>query len=321
MRKRLVGLAAVTLLVCLISITASAQNPNYGVEVDCEDTQIELEADPTNIVEGYLDCTITNPSVHLEKIYYDFRTNSAAMSSPNSGYITLNGGESEILEITITPSAGMWADTYTFEAIGYVVEVWGAPPPTYVGDSDSGTFTVLPYYDFETVGCSASFSDETYSLVDLRCLIENYGNTYDKFAMTVPQASIDAMTSYGFKPSPAISQSFELLYEYGFTSIEGAFIFEGDTSQWRDNDTLFSLNEVILVNLHSQGAESEGTPLVKPTSLPIQFSIEKEIVEDQYDTGGFLFAPGMTEVLLVFMLAFAFVRRGNDEDGRCGTRP
>ena len=99
MRKRLVALAAVTLLVCLISITASAQNPNYGVEVDCEDTQIELEADPTNIVEGYLDCTITNPSVHLEKIYYDFRTNSAAMSSPNSGYITLNGGESEILEI------------------------------------------------------------------------------------------------------------------------------------------------------------------------------------------------------------------------------
>ena len=99
MHKRLVGFATVALLACLFTTTASAQNPNYGVEIDCEDAQIELEADPTNIVEGYLDCTISNPSIHLEKIYYDFRTNSAAMSSPNSGYITLNGGESEILEI------------------------------------------------------------------------------------------------------------------------------------------------------------------------------------------------------------------------------
>ena len=61
---------------------------------------------------------------------------------------------------------------------------------------DTGTYYVPPYYDFEPVSCWASFSDDTYSLVDMRCLVENRGNTHDEYSLFVPQSSINAMESF-----------------------------------------------------------------------------------------------------------------------------
>ena len=307
-----------TMSCVLFCIPVTGQAVNYSVEVECDDETIEVESEPGNIVTGYLDCTFTNPSIHLEKIQYQVNSDYGGVTLiPRQGTLDLNGGESKILTIGITPNEGLWTGNYELTVYGTVVEVWGAPPPSYETDMDTGTYYVSPYLDFDPVSCWSSFSDDTYSLVDVGCWVENRGNTHDEYSLVVPQSAIDAMESFGFKSTPALSQSVDwFTYDIHHPMIEGGFVFEGDTSEWRDNDTLYSLNEVILVELHSQGAESEGSPLIEQASVPIQLAIEKEIVEDQYAPEGFLFAPGMIELLVVLLVAVAVARpHQGDENG------
>ncbi len=311
MRNLWISILFTATLICVFSLTTSAQSPNYSVEVECDDEIIEVGSEPGNIVTGYIDCTFINPSIHLEKIQYQVNSDyGGASMTPNQGYIDLNGGESEVLRIGITPNEGLWTGNYQLTVYGTVVEVWGAPPPSYETDMDTGTYYVPPYYDFEPVSCWASFSDDTYSLVDMRCWVENRGNTHDEYSLVVPQSSIKAMESFGFKSTPALSQSVDwYTYDIHVPTIEGGFVFEGDTSEWRDNDTSFSLNEIIMVELHSQGSQEEGAPMIKKLGMTAQMTVEKEFVEEQFGKEGFLFAPGFAETMLVIALAFVSFRR------------
>ena len=104
MRNLWISILLTATLICVFSLTTSAQSPNYSVEVECDDEIIEVGSEPGNIVTGYIDCTFINPSIHLEKIQYQVNSDYGGASiTPNQGYIDLNGGESEVLRIGITP--------------------------------------------------------------------------------------------------------------------------------------------------------------------------------------------------------------------------
>lgn len=306
----------IILMISLYSLPSSAQDVNYSVEVDCEEKKIELEADPNNIVGDNFECTFTNPSIHQEKIRYFVVMNSGTEVSPKSGEMVLDGGTSETIEFDIM-AVGVRSDTYRYDVIADVVEVWGAPPPDgYKRDIGSGNYTILPYYDFELDVCNAGFSYYSDSRISLSCWVINLGNAEDKFDMTISQDSKDALIDYGFKFNPQVSSSNDLIFGYTLVSVEGVFIFDGDTSKWSDNDTQYSLSEVVMVEIHSRGAVDKGKPVTKQASVPIEISIEKEIDGIQIGSGESLIASGIIESLVIVMLAFAFVRRETQYIGK-----
>ena len=67
-----------------------------------------------------------------------------------------------------------------------------------------------------------------------------------------------------------------------------------------------------MVELHSQGSQEEGAPMVKKLGMTAQMTVDKEFVEEQFGKEGFLFAPGFAETMLVIALAFVSIRRIND---------
>ena len=162
--------------------------------------------------------------------------------------MVLDGGTSETIEFDIM-AVGVRSGTYRYDVFADVVEVWGAPPPDgYKRDVDSGNFTILPYYDFELDVCDAGFSYYSDNRrINLYCWVINLGNAEDKFDMTISQDSKDALIEYGFKFNPQASSSNDLIFGYTLVSVEDVFIFDGDTSKWRDNDTEYFLSEAVMV--------------------------------------------------------------------------
>ena len=183
------------------SHTVSGQDIQYSVELECEQKIVEVDSDPANIIGGTTICTVTNPSMHSEKISISVSSNSEDVGVDFSdSSINLGAESSEDFTVTITPNGPMWASNYQITVLAEVVEVNGVPPPSYQSDESNVDYSVVRYTDFIIDECTAQSLTfgETPAPLSLYCMVYSGSNFYDEYILKVTEDSKSSLEKYGF---------------------------------------------------------------------------------------------------------------------------
>ena len=312
------------------SITVSGQDIQYSVEIECEQNSIEVDSDPSNIVSGTTICTVTNPSMHSEKIEISVSSNSEDVGVGFSdSSINLDAESSEDFIVTITPNGPMWASNYEITVLAEVVEVNGAPPPSYQSDESNVDYTVVRYTDFIIDECTAqslTFGDNPAPL-SLYCMVYSGSNFYDEYILKVTEDSKSSLEKYGFMfneqdygDGVQIAEDYD---GYAFFMIDDLFTIDQVTSEWTKVGGEYpsiSFKSSIDIEVESVYSRSQGTPHMEYSKVDVDAAmaydeeIHQDIVDEANNDESFLSSIGLMPTIVLIGIASVVKSRQTSRD-------
>ncbi len=312
------------------SLTVSGQDIQYSVEIECQQNSVEVDSDPTNIVGGTTICTVTNPSMHTEKIAISVSSNSEDVGVDFSdSSISLDAESSEDFTVTITPNGPMWASNYQITVLAEVVEVNGAPPPSYQYDESNVDYTVVRYTDFIIDECTAqslTFGD-TPAPLSLYCMVYSESNFYDEYNLKVTENSKSSLEKYGFAFNERdygdgiqIAEDYD---GYAFFMIDDLFTIDQVTSEWTKVGGEYpsiSFKSSIDIEVESVYSRSQGTPHTEYGKVDIDAAmaydeeIHQDIVDEANDDESILPSIGIMPTIVLVGIASVVKSRQTSRD-------
>ena len=329
---RALFVSGVIFALAFASLTVSGQDIQYSVELECEQKIVEVDSDPANMIGGTTICTVTNPSMHNEKISISVSSNSEDVGVDFSdSSINLGAESSEDFTVTITPSGPMWASNYQITVLAEVVEVNGVPPPSYQSDESNVDYSVVRYTDFIIDECAAQSLtfDETPAPLSLYCMVYSGSNFYDEYILKVTEDSKSSLEKYGFTFNERdYGDGIQVAEDYDgyvFFMIDDLYTIDQVTSEWTKVGGEYpsiSFKSSIDIEVESVYSRSQGTPHMEYSKVDVDAAmaydeeIHQEIVDEANDDDSFLPNIGLMPTIVLVGIASVVKSRqtSNDEN-------
>lgn len=312
------------------SFTVSGQDIQYSVEIECQQNSVEVDSDPANIVGGTAICTVTNPSMHSEKISISVSSNSEDVGVDFSdSSISLDAESSEDFTVTITPTGPMWASNYQITVLAEVVEVNGVPPPSYQSDESNVDYTVVRYTDFIIDECTAQSLTfgETPAPLSLYCMVYSGSNFYDEYILKVTEDSKSSLEKYGFTFNERdYGDGIQVAEDYDgyvFYMIDDLFTIDQVTSEWTKVGGEYpsiSFKSSIDIEVESVYSRTQGTPHMEYGKVDVDAAmaydeeIHQEIVDEANNDESILASIGMMPTIVLVGIASVVKSRQTSRD-------
>ena len=314
----------------LASLTVSGQDIQYSVELECEQKIVEVDSDPANIVGGTTICTVTNPSMHSEKISISVSSNSEDVGVDFSdSSINLGAESSEDFTVTITPNGPLWASNYQITVLAEVVEVNGVPPPSYQSDESNVDYSVVRYTDFIIDECTAQSLTfgETPAPLSLYCMVYSGSNFYDEYILKVTEDSKSSLEKYGFTFNERdYGDGIQVAEDYDgyvFFMIEDLYTIDQVTSEWTKVGGEYpsiSFKSSIDIEVESVYSRSQGTPHIEygkadvDAAMAYDEDIHQDIMDEENSDESFLASIGMMPTIVLVGIASVVKSRQTSRD-------
>ena len=322
--------SGVIFALALASLTVSGQDIQYSVELECEQKIVEVDSDPANIVGGTTICTVTNPSMHSEKISISVSSNSEDVGVDFSdSSINLGAESSEDFTVTITPNGPLWASNYQITVLAEVVEVNGVPPPSYQSDESNVDYSVVRYTDFIIDECTAQSLTfgETPAPLSLYCMVYSGSNFYDEYILKVSEDSKSSLEKYGFTFNERdYGDGIQVAEDYDgyvFFMIEDLYTIDQVTSEWTKVGGEYpsiSFKSSIDIEVESVYSRSQGTPHIEygkadvDAAMAYDEDIHQDIMDEENSDESFLASIGMMPTIVLVGIASVVKSRQTSRD-------
>ena len=183
MRSRLV---VFLLLIFALSVpfieNSSGQSVVAAVDLECNPVDggsVDIEVGPGASLTSYTICTVSNPTIHVEKIEIEVQADGLAVAAPGS--VTVAAGGEEEFQVNVRASSRMNTQARTLTVTATVQETSGFPPPNIASSESNNIVNIMQFAEFNVEMKSPITEVKTGTNLDLEILLYNTGNGVDKF--------------------------------------------------------------------------------------------------------------------------------------------
>lgn len=163
---------------------SSGQSVAAAVTLECNPPgggSINIEVNPGATLSGYTICTVSNPTVHVEKISITVQSSGMAVAAPGS--ITVAAGGEEDFQVSVRADSRMTTQARTLNVEAYVQEISGVPPPNSASASSSNIVNIMQFAEFNVEMGTPIVELESGSDYELDYFLYNTGNGLDAFKL------------------------------------------------------------------------------------------------------------------------------------------
>lgn len=161
---------------------SSGQSVIAAVDLECNpvgSSSVDIEVSPGSTLTGYTICTVSNPTVHVEKITIDVQADGLSVASPGS--ITVAAGAEEEFQVNVRAESRMSTQARTLSVTATVQEISGVPPPNTASSTSNNIINIMQFAEFNVEMRSPVVELRTGNNYELEFRLYNTGNGMDKF--------------------------------------------------------------------------------------------------------------------------------------------
>ena len=173
----------------------SGQGVTAAVDIECSPVNggsIDIEVSPGASLTGYTICTVSNPTIHVEKISIEVQSDGLATAAPGS--VTVGAGGEEEFQVTIRADTRMSAQARSLSVTATVQEISGVPPPNSASSTSNNIINILQFAEFNIEMLSPVAELQTGDSYQLEFYIYNTGNGIDKFNIRLDYDDSDSVS-------------------------------------------------------------------------------------------------------------------------------
>ena len=172
---------------------SAAQSTAAAVELECTapypSGTVEIEVYPGATLSGYTVCTVSNPSVHTEKIQIQVTADGLVISAPGS--FTLAAGAEEDFQVIVRADSRMTMSARNLVVTATVTETSGVPPPNNAESRVTQIINIMQFAEFSLELEEAIVTVYAGSDINLELKIYNTGNWVDRFLISMETESLE----------------------------------------------------------------------------------------------------------------------------------
>lgn len=191
--KLLVFLVLVFALSVPLVDNSSGQGVLAAVDIECSPVNggsIDIEVSPGASLTGYTICTVSNPTIHVEKISIQVQSDGLAAAAPGS--VTVAAGGEEEFQVTVRADTRMSAQARSLSVTATVQEISGVPPPNSASSTSNNIVNILQFAEFNVEMESPVAELQIGDNYQLEFMIYNTGNGMDKFNIRLDYDEVDS---------------------------------------------------------------------------------------------------------------------------------
>jgi len=177
---------------------SAAQSVVAAVELSCTapypSGSVEIEVHPGATLTGYADCTVSNPSLHTEKISIEVTADGLATAAPGSIYLA-SGDESDF-QVAIRADSQMAVQSRSLTITASVQETSGLPPPNIAESSVNMMANILQHAGLNLEMTNPVAMIETGTIESLQYKIYNQGNGIDQFILSTNGDVVNGVSAF-----------------------------------------------------------------------------------------------------------------------------
>lgn len=291
---------------------SSAQTATAAVNLECvppDAESIDIEVHPGASLTGYTICTVSNPTIHVEKISITVQGDGLVVAAPGS--ITVAAGSEEEFQVSVRADSRMTTQARTLYVEVYVQEISGVPPPNNANSDSTNIINIVQFAEFNVEMEYPIIELELGSNHQLIYALHNTGNGYDSFNILLDyDEKAGASFSLPITKVQAGSWSFPEFFRISVNS-------PNDGSDWiLDSSGRHTLQMVIEVTVESDFGCQQGDCLTTTMNQRIIFfqnqtveetsgsSLQSNTIDSQV-----LIYGGMGTVVFLVFGAFVIMRK------------
>ena len=188
---------------------AEAQTVTAAVDLTCTSPYpsgaIDVDVYPGATLTGYSICTVSNPTVHNEKISISVQADGLAVAAPGS--ITLAPGAEEDFQVVVRADSRMTMSSRSLTTTAQVTEINSVPPPNVAESTVNQIINIKQFSMLSVELVEANVEVYTGEKVTLEYKVYNQGNWIDKFLFS---ADFEQANELGYNlVMPAVSAEIE----------------------------------------------------------------------------------------------------------------
>ena len=171
---------------------SSGQGVLAAVDIECSPVNggsIDIEVSPGASLTGYTICTVSNPTIHVEKISIQVQSDGLAAAAPGS--VTVSAGGEEEFQVTVRADTRMSAQARSLSVTATVQEISGVPPPNSASSTSNNLVNILQFAEFNVEMESPVAELQIGDNYQLEFMIYNTGNGMDKFNIRLDYEETD----------------------------------------------------------------------------------------------------------------------------------
>tara|TARA_B110000444_G_C18835160_1_gene595531 strand:+ start:1380 stop:2429 length:1050 start_codon:yes stop_codon:yes gene_type:complete len=161
---------------------SSGQSVVAAVDLECNpvgSSSVDIDVKPGSTLTGYTICTVSNPTVHVEKITIDVQADGLSVAAPGS--ITVAAGGEEEFQVNVRAESRMSTQARTLTVTATVQEISGLPPPNIAESTSNNIINIVQFAEFNVEMRSPIVELRTGNNYELEFRLFNTGNGMDKF--------------------------------------------------------------------------------------------------------------------------------------------
>ena len=293
---------------------SSAQTVTASVELTCTSPYpsgaIDVEVHPGATLTGYSVCTVSNPTIHNEKISIQVQADGLAVAAP--GTITLGPGQEADFQVTVRADSRMTMSSRSLSTTAQVTEMSGVPPPNIAESTVNQIINILQFSMLSVEAVEPYLEVYTGDNIDLEYKVYNQGNWIDKFLLaTEYNENLDFQISV-----PLVAAEIDSMappYKFRIT-----LAAPSDGSEWPINsDGVHTLETEIYIEISSDfSCRYEGACNSVTVKQSIVF-LHNETVEEESESNALsgsiddqlLIYGGSGGGILLLLILFVVMRR------------
>lgn len=166
----------------LIDNSTAQGSMTAAVDLECippNGASIDLDVSPGSTLAGFTTCTVSNPTVHVEKISITVTADGLVVAAPGS--VTVAAGGEEDFQVAVRAESRMYTQARTLVVEATVQEISGVPPPNSAYSTSSNIISILQFAEFSVEMMAPVVELEVGSDYQLEYNLYNTGNGFDKF--------------------------------------------------------------------------------------------------------------------------------------------
>jgi len=166
----------------LIDNSTAQNSMTAAVDLECIPTNgasIDLDVSPGSTLTGFTTCTVSNPTVHVEKISITVTADGLVVAAPGS--VTVAAGGEEDFQVAVRADSRMYTQARTLVVEASVQEISGVPPPNSAYSISRNIISILQFAEFSAEMMAPVVELEVGSDYQLEYRLYNTGNGADRF--------------------------------------------------------------------------------------------------------------------------------------------
>ena len=171
---------------------SSGQSVVAAVDLECNPVDggsVEIDVSPGASLTSYTICTVSNPTIHVEKIEIEVQGDGLTVAAPGS--VTVAAGGEEEFQVNVRASSRMNTQSRTLTVTATVQEISGLPPPNIASSESKNIVNIMQFAEFNVELRTPIIEVKTGTNLDLEVLLYNTGNGMDKFNVRLDYAQLN----------------------------------------------------------------------------------------------------------------------------------